>query len=102
MPMGLGAEPLVETATSRQRERLLIWRYFALAFGITWGVGGLSLLASARYPGFVLSRANPLLYLASFGPSIAGLIMMARTEGRAAVRRLLARAIPHLSSVHWY
>lgn len=76
--------------------------YFLLAFSITWGVGGLSLLLSSRYPVFALSRTNPLLHVATFGPTIAGLVMTARSHGPRAIVRLLAQAIPRLSSLHWY
>ncbi len=64
--------------------RIYLW----LAFAITWG--------SASSP----SRA--LHYVAAFGPSLAGLIMAARVQGRAGVRRLADRAVPSWSRLPWY
>jgi membrane protease YdiL (CAAX protease family) len=77
-------------------------RYYLLAFGITWGVGWLALLAAAYHPAFALSTSNPLYYVAAFGPSIAGLIMVGRGEGRAGLKRLLARAVPTRAGLPWY
>jgi membrane protease YdiL (CAAX protease family) len=91
-----------EREAARARDWSSLRLFCAVAFGITWGVGGISLLASLRYPSFTLSRSNPLLYIAAAGPSIAGLWMTQRTMGRAAVVRVLARAIPRLSRLHWY
>ena len=80
--------------------RIYLW----LAFGITWGVGGLGLLAGNYQPEAAssFSAARLLHYIAAFGPSLAGLIMAGRVEGHAGVRRLLARALPTWSSVPWY
>jgi hypothetical protein len=64
--------------------------YLLLAFGITWGVGGLVLLTGGIRSG-AAHPLHPLHYLAAFGPSIAGFIMAASIEGWAGVQRLLAR-----------
>jgi membrane protease YdiL (CAAX protease family) len=77
--------------------RIYLW----LAFGITWGVGGLALLGGEIRPGRP-SPLQPLYYLAAFGPSIAGIVMTAATEGRAGVRRLFARVVPSRSALPWY
>lgn len=64
-------------------------RYFWLAFGITWGAGGLGLLVGAfRSPAMPL-RLHPLHFLAAFGPSIAGAIMVALTRGWTGLRAIL-------------
>lgn len=78
--------------------RIYLW----LAFGITWGVGGLGLLAGAYQPDAASSGSRPLHYVAAFGPSLAGLIMAGRVEGRAGLRRLLARTVPTRSGLPWY
>jgi membrane protease YdiL (CAAX protease family) len=75
--------------------------YLWLAFGITWGVGGLALLAGDIRPGGA-SLLHPLHYVAAFGPSIAGVVMAASTGGWAGVRSLLARVVPSWSSLPWY
>ena len=72
--------------------RIYLW----LAFGITWGVGGLALLAGDLRSGHVL------FYVAAFGPSIAGVVMAATTDGRAGLRRMLARLVPSLKALPWY
>ncbi len=76
--------------------------YFWLAFGITWGAGGLGLLVGAFQPGALAPPRHPLYLLAGYGPSIAGVIMAAATEGRAGLRQLFGRAIPTWAGVPWY
>jgi uncharacterized protein len=76
--------------------------FLCLAFGITWGVGGLALLIWAVRPELKFSSANPLYYLAAYGPSIAAFIVVGRWEGWAGVTRLLRRLIPNRASLPWY
>ena len=47
--------------------------YFVLAFAITWGAGGLALLARALGVGGEIATPNPLICVAGYGPTIAGL-----------------------------
>src|SRR5262245_17983 len=75
--------------------------YLWLAFGITWGAGGLALLTGGIRSG-AAHPLHPLHYLAAFGPSIAGVIMAARVEGWAGVRHLFARVVPTWAGVPWY
>jgi membrane protease YdiL (CAAX protease family) len=82
----------------RRRYRL----FLCLAFGITWGVGGLALLIGAVRPELKFSSANPLYYLAAYGPSIAAFTVIGRSEGWAGVGRLLSRLIPNRASLPWY
>ena len=63
--------------------RIYLW----LAFGITWGVGGLALITGEIRPGGA-GPLHPLHYVAVFGPSIAGVVMAASTEGWTGVRRM--------------
>jgi membrane protease YdiL (CAAX protease family) len=65
-------------------------------------VGGLGLLVGAYRPEFAFSPSNPLCYLAGYGPTIAGLIIVGRLEGREGLKRLLARALPKLAGLPWY
>jgi membrane protease YdiL (CAAX protease family) len=76
--------------------------FYLLAFGISWGVGGLALLASAVYPGFTFTSSNPLYFVAAFGPSIAALIMTARLDGWTGVKTLLSRLVPRRAGLPWY
>jgi CAAX protease family protein len=75
--------------------------FLLLAFGITWGAGGLALLIGGIRSG-AAHPLHPLHYLAAFGPSIAGVIMAARVDGWAGVRGLLARLIPTRAAAPWY
>lgn len=76
-----------------------LWIYFCLAFGITWGVGGLALLAGDIRRA---SPLHPLHYIAAFGPSISGIVMAASTGGWPGVRQVLARLVPRRLSLPWY
>jgi uncharacterized protein len=76
--------------------------FWLLAFGITWGGGGLGLLAGAYRPDWALSASHPLYYVAAFGPDIAALIVVGGVEGRTGLRRLLARAVPSRAGLPWY
>jgi CAAX protease family protein len=76
--------------------------YFWLAFAITWGAGGLGLLAGAYRPEGASLPARALHYVAAFGPSLAGFIMTYHVAGRAGLRRLLVRTIPTFSGLPWY
>jgi hypothetical protein len=78
--------------------RIYLW----LAFGITWGAGGLGLLVGALRPDFAFSSSQPLYFVAGFGPSIAGFIMTWHVEGRAGLWRLLARVVPSRAGLPWY
>jgi uncharacterized protein len=88
----------IPTRSAMDRPLLI---YLWLAFGITWGVGGLALLAGEIRPGDA-SPLHPLHYVAAFGPSIAGVVMAASTHSWAGVRCLLARLLPRRSSLPWY
>jgi membrane protease YdiL (CAAX protease family) len=88
----------IPTRSAMDRPLLI---YLSLAFGITWGVGGLALLAGEIRPG-VTSPLHPLHYVAAFGPSIAGVIMAASAHGWAGVRCLLGRLVPSRSALPWY
>ena len=73
--------------------------YLLLAFGITWGAGGLALITGGIRSAHPL---HPLQYVAAFGPSIAGFLMAAATGGWTEVRRLLARVVPNRAGLPWY
>jgi len=83
-------------------DRRPYYTFLLLAFGITWGVGGLALLFWAVWPEMQLSSSNPLYYLAAYGPSIAAFIVIGRWEGWAGIKSLLSRLIPRPASLPWY
>lgn len=76
--------------------------YFRLAFGLTWGIGVACLLASWLWKTSALTVSNPLFFLAACGPSVAGLFLTWRLDGRTGLTTLLKRAIPVFQRFHWY
>jgi membrane protease YdiL (CAAX protease family) len=78
--------------------RIYLW----LAFGITWGFGGLALLSGAYRPGAAFSAARALHYVAAFGPSMAGIIMAAHLDGWPGLRAMFSRAVPRWPHWPWY
>jgi len=69
--------------------------YCRLAFGLTWGIGGIGLLTG-------LTTSSPLYYLAAYAVSITGIALTAWYDGREGLRRLVLRLRPRISEVHWY
>ena len=77
--------------------------FFVLAFGISWG--GILVVLSAT--GFNLVELRPLdtgliFVFMLLGPSTSGLAMTALLEGRAGLRRLLARMAHWRLDLRWY
>jgi membrane protease YdiL (CAAX protease family) len=83
-------------------DRRPFYTFLWLAFGITWGAGGLGLLLGAWRPAFAFSSSHPCYFLAAYGPSIAALIVVGRWQGWAGIKRLLGRVVPSLASLPWY
>jgi membrane protease YdiL (CAAX protease family) len=76
--------------------------YFWLAFGITWGFGGLGLLAGAFQVWEPGRHMHPLHLVAAFGPSIAGVVMAGVAGGWPAIGRMSARVVPNGRNLLWY
>ena len=78
--------------------------YFALVFTITWGIGGVCLLAPAIVKPLARGPAltNPLFYLAVYAPTTASLVLTALFGGTAGLRKLLGRLLPWRVGVQWY
>lgn len=73
--------------------------YFILAYAFSWAVE-LPLAATAQ--GWLhLPLPLSLHYLASFGPALAALLMVAATEGRQGVRQLLGRVVQWRVGLGW-
>jgi membrane protease YdiL (CAAX protease family) len=81
--------------------------FFVMAYAFSWivwspwvlGQDGAGLLPVRIDPG-VVGYLNAAAILA--GPTLAGLIMAAATDGRAGVRRILGRLVLWRVGVHWY
>jgi membrane protease YdiL (CAAX protease family) len=86
----------------RMRLRRMLSRYFILAFGITWGVGGLGLLIWLGRPDFPFTASNPLYYLAAYGPSIAAILVGLQFEGRPWLVARLRAFVPKVHHIGWY
>lgn len=83
----------------RREEDRSLRLYWWLAFGITWGAGGLLLLVGD----FRSSRPlHPLHYLAAFGPSLAGIALAAATHGWSGIQRMVGRLRPTGANTPYY
>lgn len=81
------------------QSRNLVW-FFLISFGWTWFWWGLFIFGVLKMPKGIgtpemdLATAGPILLiviLSPFGPTIAGFLVTARTEGKAGVKRLWKR-----------
>lgn len=84
-----------------QRHSLL--SYFALTFGITWG-SILTLLATREFDFAALGMPDVMLMFLFMllGPSISGLLLTGRLEGRQGVRELWQRQTRWRIGIQWY
>lgn len=77
--------------------------FFSLAYLWTWGLIGIAVLGVTAG---VLDEDGPAVGLlastAPVGPAAAALLVAARAEGRAGVRRLLGSLDPRRASLGWY
>jgi membrane protease YdiL (CAAX protease family) len=77
--------------------------FYVLAFGLTWGIGGLGLLAGMFRPDLrPLATSSPLYYLAAYSVSLSGVFLTTRYAGLNGLRDLGARLTPWRSAVGWY
>jgi len=77
--------------------------FYLLAFALTWGIGGLGLVAGMWMPELQpLSPSSPLYYLAAYSVSLSGIFLTARYAGLKGLRDLGTRLIPWRSAVRWY
>jgi hypothetical protein len=99
----LRAAPALDSAEfDRVRLRRMLWRYFILAFGITWGAGGLGLLIWLALPDTPFTASNPLYFLAAYGPSIAAILVGLHFEGRPWLVARLRAFVPKVHHIGWY
>lgn len=72
-------------------------RFVGLTFLLSWGV-----FAPVVFGIVPAEQATPLAVASIFGPTVAALVLTWRTDGRAGVRRLLARLVRVRVPVRWY
>jgi len=81
-----------------------VWVFFALTFGIAWGLVGLYL----AFPGPIeavfgeLRASHPLFILAVYAPAIAAFILVLWYGGVAGLRRFLSRLFLWRAPMAWY
>ncbi len=67
--------------------------FYAGAFGLTWGIAALLLLARPQVEAVsgTFDTLHPLYFLAVYAPTLTAVVLTAAREGRAGLRRLAAR-----------
>jgi membrane protease YdiL (CAAX protease family) len=85
------------------RKRPLL-SFFALTFGITWGLGACYMLFPDQLVALFgpISNTNPLFYLAVYAPSFSALVITACTSGGPGLRDLLRRLFRWRVGLRWY
>jgi membrane protease YdiL (CAAX protease family) len=78
--------------------------FFALTFGLTWGLGACFALFPAQLTAVFgkLSVANPLFILAVYAPGISAIVVTASIDGAAGTRRLLGGFLRWRIGIQWY
>jgi membrane protease YdiL (CAAX protease family) len=89
-------------SAGRDDTLLPIRAFFIAAFALTWGIGGIAVLAGRWLPGReLLAPSSPLYYGAAYAVSVAGILCTARYSGRPGLRDLAARCAPWRASTVW-
>jgi hypothetical protein len=78
--------------------------FLLLAFGVSWGIPGLTLLLSMQTGAFDVSfrEYSPLSYVALGAPALAAFITIAATQGGNALRGYLRRLLQWNVGWPWY
>ncbi len=78
--------------------------FFALTFGLTWGLGACFALFPTQLTAVFgkVSVTNPLFILAVYAPGISAIIVSGLIEGRAGVGRLLGGFLRWRIGIRWY
>src|SRR5262245_54882865 len=75
--------------------------FFLIAFALSWGIGGIALIAGRWVDQWRLAPAKPLYYLAGYAISATGIVLTARYDGRRGLRRLAHRLVPTRPDARW-
>jgi membrane protease YdiL (CAAX protease family) len=78
---------------------LVSWRFFFMAYAISWFLWGLALLQAFR--GMSVPGAQLIVIAGAFGPCVAAIVCTG-VEGRAAMQRLLRSMVAARQSWIWY
>jgi membrane protease YdiL (CAAX protease family) len=78
--------------------------YFAMTFGLTWGLGACFFLFPAQLTAAFgkVSVTNPLFILAVYAPGISALVVTGAIDGAAGIRLLLGRFLRWRIGIQWY
>ena len=78
--------------------------FFALTFGLTWGLGACFALFPAQLTAVFgkVSVANPLFILAVYAPCISAIIMSGLIAGPAGIKQLLGGFLRWRIGIRWY
>jgi membrane protease YdiL (CAAX protease family) len=78
--------------------------FFALTFGLTWGLGACFALFPAQLTAVFgkVSVTNPLFMLAVYAPSISAIVVTSFIDGAAGIRRLLGGFLRWRIGLQWY
>ena len=76
--------------------------FFALTFGLTWGLGACFALFPAQLTAVFgrVSVTNPLFMLAVYAPSISAIVVTGFIDGAAGIRRLLGGFLRWRIGIH--
>ncbi len=94
--------PAIPAQTPRNSKRQ-VRIFFLCAFGATWGIGLVGLIAPRIFPGArAFTHASPFYPLAAYAVSFAGIVMTAVYDGSAGLRRFAQRLLPWRAGPQWY
>lgn len=81
-----------------------LWPFFALAFGLTWGIAALLTLFADQLEAVFgeLSSTNPLFILAVYSPGFAGVFLVWRHYGLKGLGRYLLRLTMWRMPLPWW
>ena len=81
-----------------------LWLFFALTFGITWGLASFYILqpaAAVRTLGPV-AFTNPFLFVAVWSPTLSAILVAGLVDGRRGLRDLFGRLLRWRIGWQWY